>query len=741
MQSHAIVRLTAIILFTASTPAALVAMDATAPHNPPAEAIQPELLQAATVEATRNGIASLLARLKAPDNDSGLVFPPIPSYDRKRVGTERIEVRGEWRMVEVPIYERAYEEALVPKTDEYGNIIGHETKRVLRAGKLIGTTQERRFIRDPKGPDVHTISRALYDKNEAVVVSPGILGLNAMALYVMTQAGLDQDPDVRSLAQDLMRTVDDVGLPDRTWDLAWLAAAYAVMPAGEHDAFLKNLLSKLIDGQITEGDAAGLWGPICINYDLLARFLVIDVKLRPELISLQKRVDAITDRRSANARQLQAQLDKYQTLMEEVIRARKTCSTQGFGLLEVTRQFKPTDSYLLNGLPYYIYNRIAADMDSTFVATFALAEAARSQRLIDSTIRHRPAGHQLSNPIATRKVVLDALKRVAAAQQQHGGWHETNLLVVNHAFDPMSEMSLHEVPYHGRLPVLPSAESVRSNLAGAAALEALRIAAGGRTPPAGYAVAANRAAPRVQAVLNTLASVPPRIEPDRLVYGKESDPLEEVDQDGLAVTQTTTPSDPADLPLGYITAPYDTLHGAAILLDPSSDRRPDNADALRRRIMYRLLVTQGDDGQWHDAGGYNPAITSSLFPIADMPAALRLSRLQRDQPNRNAQAKWLPERWQRYANIARFPAGDDLYPTLASLVFLTRHLDQSISMEGVTILPSDAPPDHSEPPDVTKTPEETHPMTPDVVATSALRINGALQPLLQHIRATGGTSD
>lgn len=59
-------------------------------------------------------------------------------------------------------------------------------------------------------------------------------------------------------------------MPDTTWDLAWLTAAFATMPTNRFGTATEMLASKLMDGQILDGTARGLWGPTCINTPLLA---------------------------------------------------------------------------------------------------------------------------------------------------------------------------------------------------------------------------------------------------------------------------------------------------------------------------------------------------------------------------------------------------------------------------------------------------------------------------------------
>ena len=68
-------------------------------------------------------------------------------------------------------------------------------------------------------------------------------------------------------AQRLADYLDAYGLPDRTWDLAWLTVAFANLPQTVelNKTLTERMVRKLLLGQVTEGPGAGLWGPVAIN--------------------------------------------------------------------------------------------------------------------------------------------------------------------------------------------------------------------------------------------------------------------------------------------------------------------------------------------------------------------------------------------------------------------------------------------------------------------------------------------
>lgn len=740
----------ALLLMTCVGPAALAARPSQpgeavpeAMHHPPAAAIDVAALDAAATEAFRQGLASLLARQQAPANDTGLVFPPISR--RQVIDHEEVQVRYRWKVVKIPVYKYEYEERLVPVKDEYGNVTGYEKRRVRKSRRQVGLKQERRLVRDPQGDVVRTHRRPIYGEGGPDIVPRGFFGTNAMALYVLSRAGLEADPATGQLATALADHVEQKGIPDHTWDLAWLVAAYANYPYGEFDGLLERMTGKLIDGQIRQGQPAGLWGPVSIHYDLLARYFLIEIKLRQELTKLQQQLEALGDDEQ-KARQraiLQRQIRKLDEVLSEVLQGLEDATVQGRQLLKVTREFRPTEEYGLAGLPYYIYNRLVADIDDTSMAVFALAQVDRHRKLPAVTGRVEPAGHRLSPPEKTAPTIARALKAVAEAQQKHGGWTETNRIDVNRAFDRYRELGLNDVPWRGKLPELASLETLRSNLNGAAALVSLLQLQGDRVRPNDQRALDNAIA-RFKQLLDIALDLPLTTDREQMVYHGQEDPIDElIKAKGRLPAVEQQIRTPADLPVGYRAGWFELLRAAAVVMD--SPAVPEDAQLADQhtRLRYRLVISQAEDGQWHGTsrgiGATSGTVAAELMEQAQNRAehyALRPDAKKHWRASR--QTRWL------YMTSSRFnELPEHLYPTLASLVYLVDDVEGPVALEDLAILPpppaegaaDDEGAAEGEDGDAAADGDEAAPVDPTAVAAAVDRPNVKLRPLLEAVAA------
>jgi len=234
--------------------------------NPPARAIDQTLLQAAASEAVRNGVATLLARQQAQDNATNLIWPPITR--RKIVDYKQVERRYSYNTFKQPIYEYQYRQVLRPKKDSYGNITGYRKVKVRAGRRQVGIKEVKHLVPDKDGPITKTHRMPVYGDDGPDFVPRGWWAVNGMALYVLCQAEMREHFATTDHANALAGYVRRYGLPDHTFDLAWLVAGFGVLQNDQYNELLERLTSKLVDGQIREGDAAGMWGPVSIHRDL-----------------------------------------------------------------------------------------------------------------------------------------------------------------------------------------------------------------------------------------------------------------------------------------------------------------------------------------------------------------------------------------------------------------------------------------------------------------------------------------
>lgn len=728
-----------------------------APTHPDADAIDPDKLQVAAQAALRNAIASLAARQLAEGNETDLVFPPI----NRRTVVDHKEVTRTYSRKTVtrtrPVYKNYYEMRLAPKKNKYGHIVGYEKRKVLTKRVKIGekkVTRER-LVRDPDGPIKRTHRRRIYGKGGPDYVPRGLIGLNSMALYVMTKAGLAEDDIARDLADALAERIETYHLPDHTFDLAWATAAFAALPFSQHDELHTRLASKLIDGQVREREAMGMWGTVAIHYDLLARFFLTEVKLYQEIDPLQSKLEAVNKslqegQSSRSDKRLKMMLERkvaqHQEVLDQVIKGLNYASVLGKRFAKSTREYRPGSEWGKAGLPYYVFNRIVADTQSTSLAAFALAESARAEKLPDMTLRVKPAGRQIVPPENTRAALMQALRRIVQQQQRHGGWEEGNLVVRNRAFDRYRNLGIQDVPLRENLPDVPSLETIRSNVDGYAALGGLLEAWGDRAP-AGFVGARERSIDHVLATLEAFASKPMELSEKMLAYGEETDTAQEVRNNaGFIQTRANPVSDPKEMPVGFLEGGYDLMRSAAFALRTvaeGSTEHDDRVEALRRRLAYRLLLSQGGDGQWSGWSSGLP-ITSAMRQYYVYRKLPRLYEWLEKHEDKERTPNWWRNDRRRHIlgqmNDRDNRAPRDLYPTLAASLVLLELVDEPVALEGVTILPPE-PEDEEEAGDESiedageegAVEEEPEPLDPEKAASEVERLNEALLPLIEAV--------
>ena len=698
--------------------------------RPPASALDPALVREAARGAVTSGIASLLARQAAPGNGTGLVFPPIPRTIRE------VTVKYARKSVEVPVYEDVYEKRLVAVRDEYGAPTGFEERPVLVRRVLKGTRTEERLVPDPDGDVERTHRRVVRGEGGTSWLPRGLVGLNGAALYVYAKAGLPRDGQRDELAAALADLVEQTGMPELTWDLAWLSAGLVAHGDPAQRELTQRVLGRLIDGQVREkGAAAGLWGPVSIHYPSLARGIELTVAAAREVEKARAAMEAASDGPRAAQAQAQQRLQRLVEQQDELNRKLDEVSRQGRRLGQATARFKIGEQWELPGLPYDIYNAIIADLDSTAAAAFALDEAQRAGVLPRQTLRVPIGNRPLAPAENTAATVAAAVRAVAAAQLPHGGWHAGNVLTGNSVFAgaPLGRGSL-EVD--GKLPPLLSPESVRSNLAGgAAALHLSEVGGGGAAARA----AARRATPRLLAMIDAWLDAPATALRTRIVYRGESDAYEAlVASKGWIDVPPWQERPTAELPLGHVATPFDLLPGALALAryhtaDPADPATTPTRAGVYEEVAYRVLLMQQDSGQWTDTGGA-PTASSGEQAETLRAAAVRIA-LQ------NPDGKRAPRALDRLATTTMGHISDlntvprGAFGTLMALAFLLERPVGEIDLSTVAILPD---PTESDPDTAAATAPDGDPteLTPDDDAAKVKRPNPALDALVAKVRAS-----
>lgn len=313
---------------------------------------------------------------RAKEDEEGWVVPP--KRTRKVIGHEIVIHRYREEVREIPVYEYEYETYEVVQKVRVGESAeAVETYRKVKkkrvvSRKQVGTREVKRLVRDPEGSIEREHRKPEYGPGGADVWARYAVGDNALALYALRKAGVSEDDaTVSQLTSNLDGFLSHYGYPDETWDLAWLTAAFSTLSYEPHRETAKALATKLLDAQVRDGNAAGLWGPVAIHTGLLAEQIPRAEEATAKYLEAKK---AATD--GKRGQQAFEKADKaYQKALADLMRV-ATFGMAGHTIeasLSVTDEWFP--SIRLAGLTDYIYNQRSADLESTALALHALGEA------------------------------------------------------------------------------------------------------------------------------------------------------------------------------------------------------------------------------------------------------------------------------------------------------------------------------------------------------------------------------
>ena len=428
------------------------------------------LHDAAITLSTREAIAKAVnfLRERAKKNYHGLILPPRGV--RKIISTERIPYQVRYReekyIRKIPIYK--YE-----MVDAIGYRSGHSTatgrsigKRKIR--KIVGIKSYReekatRLIRDPKGRVRRTHHRLkhTYEKGESkFIMQPGFLGHNAMALHILLKAGVPpDDPLLVKQVNALQAYVEAYGMPDATYDVAWLTAAFCAWP--ERTRLLvrlrRQLITKLCYGQVSTGRETGMWGPVSQDVTLLSLLAREELRVGNTITGLKAELKAKPKSRLLARRLAIAEAEKHRLLK---FYRPLTCRAQR--VTNVTAAFE-VDPDPAAALPVgfvefldrmrvsplqldYIHDQ-TADMENTAWALLGLREAALNGSLPETVTRPVISRRIRLKPRSTRSVLRKAAAAIAQAYKRRlGGWDEANCHAVVTDFEKHLGLRLERRP-------------------------------------------------------------------------------------------------------------------------------------------------------------------------------------------------------------------------------------------------------------------------------------------------------
>ena len=422
---------------------------------PPYEKIDPDLLR----EGSRASLASAVDyfRKLAEKDEQGWIIPP--KRHRTVIKHETITRRYREEQVEIPVYTYEYEtvEVLVKKrsgqSTDTVETFQKEKRRKVVGREQTGTRMVTRKVHDPEGPIKVDHRRPVYGPGGPDQWTMNDLGSNALVLFALRRCGLSEDdPLVYRLANNLSNFLLYYGLPDETWDLAWITAAFTTLEGESYKRWNEKLASKLLDGQIHDGEARGLWGPVSINIPLMTEWVPKLQDAGTRLVAARAAAKGGAEAAVKKEGEVQLEYDRAQ----EVLRSIAISAMAGPGVeSRVTLTSSIGESVIMPGLPHYIYNQTSADLESTALVLFVFQELKKQNALPEKVWRPKDADQSKEAPKA---ILARTAYALAKHQKSKGGWDQINLhQAVKHAG---GKHPFPGVPSKGAFPDLPSRTSL-----------------------------------------------------------------------------------------------------------------------------------------------------------------------------------------------------------------------------------------------------------------------------------------
>lgn len=548
---------------------------------PPAvEKIDTETLQSAVKAALGCGVDYLIHEEET--NKCGFLYSPmfrsnIVSYN----GFKEVEYRYKAVVVERPVYQPILEPY---ETFEVGGGASGADARNLRkvtrmrvvGQKKTGTTIVTQTVYDAKGPIVVKQKVPIDPVWERKTYwTDGLPGLNGMGMHVLLKCGMYERTNIiQTVARNFENYIEYHGIPDMTWDVAWLAAAFINLPDQKYHTTRDKLLNKLLDGQIVEGPARGMWGPICIRGETLATMLAYEQTLGRSVNKSKEMA-----RKKAGIKLREEMAAEAENVLKDFQVTYKLYTQHGTRFDDVTSQFvvgNVEDSITMMGLPYFFYNQAVADMESTALALFVLREAAEKKCLPAKTIKPVGARKKMLMPGEDSSAILArAAAAITGMQKQDGAWDECNIHEAISAFIPFEMPPLQA----DMTRQLPSPSTQLATIQGLAALIDV-----------GYAVGFDK------------------------LMGKYRKQVEAGYGNAIGKINVFLDNPARKDDVGRLIPPYDMAVKSGVLLRGGS-AFADNRRDLWMRLAFLLVNQQSDTGAWNSPNGV--MLSSGLLALYD----------------------------------------------------------------------------------------------------------------------------
>ncbi|WFB36169.1 hypothetical protein P3T73_00115 [Kiritimatiellota bacterium B12222] len=385
--------------------------------------------------------AVALIRAGAREESDWLLVPPY--YRRVRDDSAKKEVvqKGRYEMVDVrkPIFEKF--EGVGTTTVEYQERVGKVRKRRIIGYEIV---KERRFIADPNGSESRVLNK--YDPKaeryriDKPILYNGFFGANGMAIDTFVRLGISPaDEEFSRCIETLAEFIEVYGLPDTTYDLAWLAIGFSAV-AKENPVYARiasRCVNKLLLGQQQAPKVMGMWGPVCVNTTLLAS--AMEAKQRVYDKELSKVIEALNAEQDEKKKErLQAKVSENKKIYDAYVKQIQDVSTHGFSMGNLTQTSRlpgedgrrsyggySLEEALYHGLPVNIYAEQVVDLESTAVALYALSVVKEWGLLPTTVVIPKDArGQALVAFPGTSQLISQAATAVVRLQNPQGLFSE-----------------------------------------------------------------------------------------------------------------------------------------------------------------------------------------------------------------------------------------------------------------------------------------------------------------------------
>lgn len=433
------------------------------------------------------GAAYLLRQI---EGDPFLALFVKPQRQGRVLDAEEVEVRYSRKTRTVPVFE--YETYTVVVKDRYGENVAQTRRRPVRQS---GTREEEYLVRDPNGDVVRKERRIRSKSKDDFVGGPqfsrGTLGQNGLALYALFRAGVPAETGRLSEGvADLVEHLHRFGLPDSTWDLAWLAAGLSAVPEpGEKLIEIRRrIANKLLLGQIPDEPGKGLWGPFSVNPWMIAPMMRVEQDLNKRFQDLQGELKANPEHKPTIRRMESLQKEReefvkqYLFLDQTVHRERHDLRLAQPWLNFGSIPNDPEESISVMPLPLIAAGELLGDLASTRMALFGLWCLDQVGDLPErGSPPLDPSGRPLAPARQTAVILLDARTAVLSARNPQGELTSAKLYRTHDAFKNLDFPGV-PVPREYQ-PTLSSEATLGSLLDGYAALTLLQGFRSSRVPP------------------------------------------------------------------------------------------------------------------------------------------------------------------------------------------------------------------------------------------------------------------